>query len=122
MTPPQVSAAAKGLSVAMPYRWIAGRPVRPGSAPDGSLLLSTASTPQFSGDTQTQLLIAGSDGSEPRVLATPGLMPGGILWPRMRSPGLGANGTGTGGSTTVIQPVILKGSTKNRTAWWEIRQ
>jgi Tfp pilus tip-associated adhesin PilY1 len=38
------------------------------------------------------------------------------------TPGLGANGTGTGGNTTVIQPVILKGSTKTRTAWWEIRQ
>ena len=37
-------------------------------------------------------------------------------------PGLGANGTGTGGATPVIQPVILKGSSKSRTAWWEIRQ
>lgn len=38
------------------------------------------------------------------------------------TPGLGANGTGTSGATPVIQPVILKGSSKNRTAWWEIRQ
>jgi type IV pilus assembly protein PilY1 len=38
------------------------------------------------------------------------------------TPGLGVNGTGTGGATPVIQPVILKGSSKNRTAWWEIRQ
>jgi type IV pilus assembly protein PilY1 len=38
------------------------------------------------------------------------------------TPGLGANGTGTGGNTPIIQPVILKGSTKTRTAWWEIRQ
>jgi len=37
-------------------------------------------------------------------------------------PGLGVNGTGTGGATPVIQPVILKGSSKTRTAWWEIRQ
>jgi type IV pilus assembly protein PilY1 len=37
-------------------------------------------------------------------------------------PGLGVNGTGTGGATPVIQPVILKGSSKSRTAWWEIRQ
>jgi hypothetical protein len=35
---------------------------------------------------------------------------------------LGVNGTGTGGATPVIQPVILKGSSKSRTAWWEIRQ
>ena len=38
------------------------------------------------------------------------------------TPGLGVNGAGTGGATPVIQPVILKGSSKNRTAWWEIRQ
>jgi type IV pilus assembly protein PilY1 len=37
-------------------------------------------------------------------------------------PGLGAGGTGTGGATPIIQPVILKGSSKSRTAWWEIRQ
>jgi type IV pilus assembly protein PilY1 len=37
-------------------------------------------------------------------------------------PGLGVSGTGTGGATPVIQPVILKGSSKSRTAWWEIRQ
>jgi len=37
-------------------------------------------------------------------------------------PGLGVNGTGTGGATPVIQPVILKGSSKSRTSWWEIRQ
>jgi hypothetical protein len=38
------------------------------------------------------------------------------------TPGLGVNGTGTGGTTPIIQPVILKGSSKTRTAWWEIRQ
>lgn len=38
------------------------------------------------------------------------------------TPGLGVNGTGTGGATPIIQPVILKGSSKTRTAWWEIRQ
>jgi type IV pilus assembly protein PilY1 len=38
------------------------------------------------------------------------------------TPGLGVSGAGTGGATPVIQPVILKGSSKNRTAWWEIRQ
>jgi type IV pilus assembly protein PilY1 len=37
-------------------------------------------------------------------------------------PGLGASGAGTGGATPIIQPVILKGSSKSRTAWWEIRQ
>jgi type IV pilus assembly protein PilY1 len=37
-------------------------------------------------------------------------------------PGLGVSGTGTGGATPIIQPVILKGSSKSRTAWWEIRQ
>jgi Tfp pilus tip-associated adhesin PilY1 len=31
----------------------------------------------------------------------------------------GASGAGT---TPTIQPVILKGSSKSRTAWWEIRQ
>ena len=31
----------------------------------------------------------------------------------------GASGAGT---TPIIQPVILKGSSKSRTAWWEIRQ
>jgi type IV pilus assembly protein PilY1 len=38
------------------------------------------------------------------------------------TPGLGASGAGTGGATPIIQPVILKGSSKTRTAWWEIRQ
>ena len=38
------------------------------------------------------------------------------------TPGLGAAGTGTGGSTPIIQPVVLKGASKARTAWWEIRQ
>jgi type IV pilus assembly protein PilY1 len=37
-------------------------------------------------------------------------------------PGLGAAGGGTGGATPIIQPVILKGSLKSRTAWWEVRQ
>ena len=37
------------------------------------------------------------------------------------TPGLGASGTATGGAP-VIQPVMLKGSSKTRTAWWEIRQ
>jgi len=30
--------------------------------------------------------------------------------------------TPPGGTTPTIQPVILKGSSKSRTAWWEIRQ
>jgi hypothetical protein len=34
------------------------------------------------------------------------------------TPGV-AGGVGT---VPIIQPVILKGSSKNRTAWWEIRQ
>jgi type IV pilus assembly protein PilY1 len=38
------------------------------------------------------------------------------------APGLGPTGTGTGGTPPVIQPVILKGASKTRTAWWEIRQ
>jgi type IV pilus assembly protein PilY1 len=38
------------------------------------------------------------------------------------TPGLGTSGAGTGGATPIIQPVILKGSSKTRTAWWEIRQ
>jgi len=29
---------------------------------------------------------------------------------------------GTIGGNPTIQPVILKGSSKSRTAWWEIRQ
>jgi type IV pilus assembly protein PilY1 len=37
-------------------------------------------------------------------------------------PGLGPLGTGTGNATPVMQGVILKGSSKSRTAWWEIRQ
>ncbi|GAC1308537.1 MAG: PilC/PilY family type IV pilus protein [Steroidobacteraceae bacterium] len=40
----------------------------------------------------------------------------------LSTPGLGANGTGTAPSTPVIKPVILKGASKARTAWWEIRQ
>jgi type IV pilus assembly protein PilY1 len=31
-------------------------------------------------------------------------------------------GVASGSGTPVIQPVILKGSSKSRTAWWEIRQ
>ena len=38
------------------------------------------------------------------------------------TPGLGPTGSGTGGAAPVIQPVILKGASKTRTAWWEIRQ
>ncbi len=40
----------------------------------------------------------------------------------LSTPGLGAGGTGTAPSTPVIKPVILKGASKARTAWWEIRQ
>ena len=50
-------------------------------SPDRAFLAATLSAPQsIGGGTQTELLLARTDGSEPRVLSVDGLQRGGVLW------------------------------------------
>jgi type IV pilus assembly protein PilY1 len=93
---------------------------------DGKINTSDTVTMTVSGVTTTVSPVGMSLGnvyaSAPTIRSGAFTTGSGIALITESTPGVaGAGGTGIS-TTPIIQPVILKGAPKNRTAWWEIRQ